>query len=136
MTQQPIEKQRIQTILRSVDVGMDVYDSTGDKFGSVKDMYFGAVGDESVEGVEAASISAATRNENEMDELLRDFARAIGGGDELPEELRHRLLHDGFVQVDADGLFASDRFVTPDQIASVDDAGLHLNVSRKQLIKR
>ncbi len=116
---------------------MDVYDSTGDKFGSVKDMYFGAVGDESVEGVEPASISAGTtRNENEMNELLHDFARAIGGEDELPEELRHRLLHDGFVQVDADGLFAADRYVTPDQIASVDDEGVHLKVTRDDLIKR
>ena len=31
--------------------------------------------------------------------------------DELPEVVRDRLLHDGFVRMDADGLFAADRYV-------------------------
>ena len=135
---QPLTRQQehIQSVLKLVDTGMDVYDSAGDKFGTVKDMYFGAVGDESIDGVEPVSIGATTRNNNAMDELLHDFALAFVGEEELPEELRHRLLHDGFVHVDSDGLFASDRFVTPDQIASVDGEGLHLSVTRRDLIKR
>ena len=135
---QPLTRQQeqVQSVLKLVDTGMDVYDSAGDKFGTVKDMYFGAVGDESIEGIEPASLGIATQNNNAMDELLRDFALAFVGEAELPEELRHRLLHDGFVHVDSDGLFASDRFVTPDQIAFVDGKGLHLNVTRKELIRR
>ena len=82
----------------------------------VEDLYFGAAGDESLEGVEPAGISqAVTNGGNEMNELIEDFARALGGEDQLPEELRRRLLHDGFIRVDADGLFAADRYVTPDQ---------------------
>ncbi len=138
MTQQPLkQQQRAQSILKSIEADMDVYDRAGNKFGEVADMFFGAAGDESLEGVEPASISDAVTNDgNEMNELIEDFARVLGGEDRIPEELRRRLLHDGFIRVDADGLFAADRYVTPDQIASVDEKGVHLKVTRDELIRR
>ncbi len=135
MTQQPLNQNlKTQAILKSVETGMDVYDITGDKFGEVDDLYFGAVGDEIVDGVEPATTSEAPVNA--QDELIQDFAKALGGEDDLPEELRQRLLHDGYIRIDANGLFAADRFVLPDQIASVDDKGVHLRVARRDLIKR
>ena len=48
---------------------------------------------------------------------------------------RQRLLLQGFVRIDANGLFAADRYVTPEQIASVSADGLMLNVSKDELVK-
>jgi hypothetical protein len=50
--------------------------------------------------------------------------------------LQSKLLMDGYVRMDASGLFASDRFITPDQIARVDGDRVYLTVNRDQLIKR
>ncbi len=60
MTQQPLkQQQRTQSILKSIETGMDVYDSKGDKFGEVEDLYFGAVGDEILGDAIPASVSDA-----------------------------------------------------------------------------
>jgi hypothetical protein len=55
--------------------------------------------------------------------------------DELPEAIRARLLHEGYIRMDADGLFNADRYVLPDQIASVTGDGVVLKVSKDQLVK-
>jgi hypothetical protein len=60
----------------------------------------------------------------------------FAANDELPEELRSRLLRHGYIRIDGSGLFASDYYVISDQIASVSKDRLQLNVLRDQLIKR
>jgi len=52
----------------------------------------------------------------------------------LPREVQTRLMRDGFIQIDA-GLFARDRFATPDQIAGMTDEGLRLTVVEDRLVK-
>jgi hypothetical protein len=49
---------------------------------------------------------------------------------------RQRLLQQGFVRIDANGIFAADRYVTPEQIDSVTGDGLMLNVTKDELIKK
>jgi hypothetical protein len=39
------------------------------------------------------------------------------------------------VRIDADGLFAADRYITPDQIASSQNDRLVLNVPKSALMK-
>ena len=56
--------------------------------------------------------------------------------DDLPEEIRQRLLMQGFVRIDAEGIFAADRYVMPDQIAGVADDELMLKVDKAALTKR
>jgi hypothetical protein len=56
--------------------------------------------------------------------------------DDLPEEIRQRLLMQGFVRIDAEGIFAADRYVLPEQIAGVADDELMLNVEKSELVKR
>ena len=53
----------------------------------------------------------------------------------MPEAVQKRLLHDGFIRMDADGLFAADRYVLPDQIAGVSGDKVMLKVSKDQLQK-
>jgi hypothetical protein len=54
----------------------------------------------------------------------------------VPEPLRSQLLRDGYVHLDANGIFARDRYILPEQIARMDAEGIQLNVTRDALIKR
>ncbi len=117
--------------LRNVQSGMKVFDSNHDEIGKVEFVQFGDDDPETPE-MEARSVSDFGDGENTLvDAVARAFRT-----DSLPDELRQRLLHQGFVRIDSNGLFAADRYITPQQIASVADDELMLNVTRDELIKR
>ena len=117
--------------LKSVEEGMTVFDRDRHEIGKVEYVRFGD-DDPDTREVEAFGLSEVDEGD---DSLLKDVARAFAG-DELPEELRERLLHQGYVRLDADGLFAADRYIVPEQIASVSADGLMLNVTKDELLKR
>ena len=119
------------TTLRFVEEGMRVFDRERHEIGKVEWVQFGDDDPETPE-VEATGLSA-TRDRS--DTLIQNIAEAFRP-DDLPEEVRARLLHQGFVRIDADGLFAADRYVTPEQIDSISPDGLMLNVSKDELVKR
>lgn len=54
----------------------------------------------------------------------------------MPEELRERLIRHGFILIDSFRLFAADRFVMLDNVASVEEGAVRLKVSRDQLSHR
>jgi hypothetical protein len=118
------------TSLRHVEEGMKVFDRDRNEIGKVEYVQFGDDDPSTVE-VEAAAPSTLDRG---RDTLLDNIAEAFAG-DEIPDEIRARLLQQGFVRIDASGIFAADRYVTPEQIASVTGDGLLLNVTRDQLVK-
>lgn len=122
-----------RSILTQIYEGMTVYDRQGEKIGTVKRVYLGAVGAEDEErGLGAATTAASETQESS---LLEDFAKAFAP-DPLPEVLRNRLLRHGFIRIDSTGLFATDRYALPQQIASVADDRVILQVTRDELIKR
>jgi hypothetical protein len=128
MTQQPFERTQL-VALTLIREGMAVYDHSGEKIGTVEQVHFGAEGDH---GRGAATPSTAgDRNDTLMDALRDAFTV-----DRIPQTLQARLLQQGFVRIDAAGLFASDRYVTPDQIAEVLDDRVVLRAARDELIKR
>lgn len=120
------------TSLRNVEQGMKVYDSARHEIGKVEYVRFGD-DDPMTPEVEAAGTSAYPEDENNS--ILENIAEAFHS-DDLPEEVRQRLLSQGFVRLDADGLFAADRYITPDQISSVTSEGVTLSVSKDDLLKR
>jgi hypothetical protein len=118
------------TNLRSIAEGMKVFDRERHEIGKVEYVQFGDDNPATPE-VEAAA-------PNTLDDRRNTLVGAIAdafGDDDLPEEIRQRLLLQGFVRIDANGLFAADRYVTPEQIASVSADGLMLNVSKDELVK-
>jgi hypothetical protein len=118
------------TNLRSIAEGMKVFDRERHEIGKVEYVQFGDDNQATPE-VEAAA-------PNTLDDRRNTLVGAIAdafGDDDLPEEIRQRLLLQGFVRIDANGLFAADRYVTPEQIASVSADGLMLNVSKDELVK-
>lgn len=116
--------------LRYVEQGMRVFDRDHHEIGKVEWVQFG---DDDPDTPEIESAGGTLRPETET--LLSAIARAFNP-DDLPLEVKERLMHQGFVRIDADGLFAADRYVTPEQIASVSDDALNLKVTRDELIKR
>lgn len=121
------------SILNQVHEGMDVCDNDGEKIGSVRQVFLGAVTDK----MEERGRGPATASDPEWrDETLIDnLAEAFSADEPLPEAVRGRLLRQGFIRIDTSGIFASDRFALPDQIESVSEDCIHLRVARDELIE-
>jgi hypothetical protein len=116
--------------LRNVHEGMKVFDHDHHEIGRVDWVRFGA-DDPSTPEIEAVTPGAEPEDDSLIDVVARAFRT-----DEIPEELRERMLEQGFVRIDADGLFAADRYVMPDQIGSIGDDGIVLTVKKDDLYKR
>lgn len=117
--------------LKFVEEGMKVFDSTHSQIGTVEYVMFGD-DDPSTPEIESAGISDRRERRGS---LIDNIADAFSVRDNIPDEIRERLIHQGFVRIDADGIFEADRYVTPQQIDSVSSDGLMLNVTKDQLVK-
>jgi hypothetical protein len=115
--------------LRLVEKGMRVFDREHHEIGKVEWVQFG---DDDPDTPEVEASGPSDRGED--DTLIDVMAKAFTV-DDVPEEVRDRLLQQGFVRIDADGLFQADRYVMPEQIASVSGDGMTLNVTKDELIK-
>ena len=120
------------TTLKFIEEGMKVFDRERHEIGKVEYVQFGDDDPDTLE-VEAAAPNTLDRRDRT---LVDDIAMAFTDGDNLPEEIRQRLLEQGFVRIDANGIFAADRYVTPEQIDSVSGDGLMLNVTKDELVKK
>ncbi len=120
----------MDTLPNEIRIGMDVYDNKNVHIGRIDDLKFPEnAGDPDVV---PADIDGTDRR---PDTLLDTVAEAFRG-EELPEALRDRLLREGYIRLDADGLFAADRYVLPSQIESAGADRVVLNVDSDALIKR
>src|SRR5215207_6380696 len=100
MTQKPLESANMQSILKQVRQGMEVKDSADQRIGTVKDVYFGADSDEMMKhGAGAATAPDPSVRE---DSLVEDVSRGLFDvdGENLPEEMRQRLLNEGYIRID------------------------------------
>ena len=120
----------MQNVLESVSEGMKVYDSENHHIGKVE--YVKLVETDPATG---APLSADVEVDDHRDNSLIENLATAFAGDELPDAVQKKLLHDGFIRMDADGLFAADRYVMPNQISSVSGDRVTLNVSKDQLQK-
>lgn len=121
----------MQALPRDIHVGMKVYDNHHKHIGTIDDLKFPE--NAADPGVEPADLDHTDTDRRET--VLGAIAEAFAP-DELPETLRERLLREGYIRLDADGLFAADRYVLPSQIASAAGDEVTLNVEKDQLIKR
>ena len=119
-------------VLRSVHEGMTVDDASRKEIGRVDWVQYGN------DDPETPDIEARTTEgmEDPQRGTLMDTIIDAFRVDDLPEELRQRLLMQGFVRIDSEGIFAADRYVLPNQIAGVSDGELVLAVDKSALTKR
>ena len=119
-------------VLRGVHEGMKVFDASHKEIGRVDWVQFGN-DDPSTEDAEARTTDGMEqeREDSPIDNVVDAFRV-----DDLPEMVRQRLLMQGFIRIDAEGLFAADRYVLPEQIGSVSGDELMLTVDKDELMKR
>ena len=118
-------------ILAQIREGMKVYDHMDNEIGTV-DRVKMSDDNPATEEAEAVTADEPPRRKDTFLDALADVFSADG----LPEVVRERLLQQGFIRIDAKGLFAADRYVLPDQIMSVSGEGVTLKVSKDELVKR
>ena len=108
--------------LSTIKKGMKIFDNTGDQVGTVEWVHFGEA-----EGPPATGAASPS-----TEHVQPDWVKTIGNAfssDNLPKELRERLLMRGFIKMDSKKLFGADRYVMVDQIARVEKDGVYLVVS-------
>lgn len=116
----------------SVHEGMHVLDSSMKHIGTVDTF---RITDEAPDHPEIDAAGVSPVLEDERDGLAGMLADVFGSDHDLPRELQEKALREGFVRLDADGLFAADRYIFPEQIDRVDGDRLVLSVSRDALLK-
>lgn len=134
MLQKSFDPLKAQLVFKNIHKGMTVYDSNNKKAGTVKDYYFGASSDE----MEQHGVGAATAPDPSLrhDTLVDDVAKELFDKDNLPDEMRQRLINEGFIRIDSGGLFSSDRFAIADEIDHVGGENVYLNVPRDGLLRK
>ena len=118
-------------VLRRIHEGMKVFDAKHNEIGRVDWVQFGN-DDPSTHEAEASTPGGMERRNDGLIDNIIDAFRV----DDLPEVVRERLLMQGFVRIDAAGLFAADRYILPEQIGSVSGDELMLTVEKDELMKR
>lgn len=112
--------------------GMKVYDSAMKAIGTVETFRISDDAPGAVD-IEAAGVSPVLEEKREtLAGILADVFRSDDG---LPREMQEKALREGFVRLDADGLFASDRYIFPEHIDWMDGDSLVLSVRREDLLK-
>jgi hypothetical protein len=120
-----------ENFLARVHEGMKVLDRQQHEIGKVDRVKMSDDNPATPE-VEAAEPARYERRESSLiDSIAEVFAP-----DELPEDVRDRLLQKGFLRLDTKGLFAADRYILPEQIMSVSRDAVTLNVSKDELVKK
>lgn len=123
------------SVLAQIREGMTVYDTRNDRIGSVDFVHFGAASEAQQElGTGPAEVTSADDPQMRRDTIL-DSIVDVFHDDDVPAELREKLLQSGYIRLGSGGLFSRDRFITPDQIRGVADDKVHLAVTRGELLK-
>jgi hypothetical protein len=123
-----------QSILNEVQEGMTVYDAKLDKIGTVDYVQFGAASDsQRAQGSGPATVVPA---DNGYNQPLVDMVASVFDPGDMPDEMAQKLQHSGFIRIDSNGLFAADRYVTPEHITRIDGDSVYLTVTSDELLKR
>jgi hypothetical protein len=115
-----------------IEEGFDVRDVKNDHIGTVRTFRFS---DDDPRTEVAETETTAGVADRERNDIVSNVLEVFVDDDDLPQELRERLLRQGFVRIDQ-GLFAPDLFATMEQVARVADRTVYLNIARDQLIAK
>ena len=122
----------MEAIPPTIHEGMTVCDLAMNDIGTVETF---RLGDEDPDrpGPETAGTSPLV--EQDRNTLAGVLADVFTPDDRLPREVQEKALREGFVRLDADGLFASDRYIFPEHIDRVEGDKLVLSVRKQDLFK-
>jgi hypothetical protein len=110
-------------LLAQVKEGMAVFNSANERIGTVEAVYLGAAS----EVERPFDAGPATDDSPKLPgTTVQRVMAEIFDPSEVPEEVAKRLRYSGYLRIDPAALFAGDRYVTPQQIASVTHKGVFL----------
>ncbi|KFB10817.1 hypothetical protein [Nitratireductor basaltis] len=118
-------------ILFDIHKGMRVEDAHGHEIGTVEWVHLS----DETPSTPTADAGGTEPLSNERKSSFVDLILDAFRTDEIPQVLHDRMLREGFIRLDADGMFAADRYVLAEQVASVSGDCVKLNVERDALIK-
>ena len=104
--QEPLVPDRIP---QRIYEGMPVYDSQGEVVGAVSVMYFGGASEEAIQKM-LESEEAPAAGEGDLNPFEAD---------NVPKELRARLMRQGYIVVDGPDLTGVKKYIGPEQIEGV-----------------
>ena len=122
----------MEAIPSSIHEGMKVCDRAMDDIGTVEAFRIGDE-DPTRPGPESAGVSPVI--ERDRNTLAAVLADVFTPADRMPREMQEKALREGFVRLDADGLFAGDRYIFPEHIDRVEGDRLVLSVRKEDLFK-
>lgn len=122
----------MDAIPNSIHEGMKVFDRAMHEIGTVETFRISDE-DPAVPGVEGAGISPAL--EDQPSGLTAVLADMFSPDDGLPREMQEKALREGYVRLDAKGLFASDRYIFPEHIDHVEADRIVLKVEKDDLLR-
>jgi len=113
--------------------GMTVYNTNGDKIGTVEYVKFS---DENPNhpGVETATPAESTE-ENRLG-IIKAVATvvSIAEDDNIPQVLRDRLNHSGYIRMSSTGFFESDYYISLDKVISITGENVQVEATKEELI--
>jgi hypothetical protein len=118
---------------------MHVYDRLGRKVGKVDGIFAGG-GDHGPEAPAVVPVAMPVPTQMPLiepvtrSETVPEFDDVIEPGDDMPKEVRERLMHNGFIRVDA-GFLKRHRYALREQIDKVEADRVVLNVVADDLFK-
>jgi hypothetical protein len=115
-------------MLRSVQTGMTVYDADGNEVGTVQAIY-PAVADPNGDPLSDAEMTGAPvewATGSTWAESLAHLAE-MDAGETFPKDLARRLVQDGFMCVEGEGLAGRERLVGCYQVAEIREEGVILH---------
>ncbi len=110
-------------LLEQITEGMHVYDSSGEEVGKVNFVHFGEP-----DAVTTESDRGAGEGGGDPDVSLLDVFE-----DDPDDGANARMERLGYIRIDAKGLFAGDKYVASEYLASVSGNEVALTVSKDSL---
>lgn len=120
-------------ILTRVQRDMPIYAADNEKIGRVASVQMGE--NTTIDDERGGTAMGADDVLEPRPDVTEGVRRDVNMTD-VSASRQDELQHSGFIEMDADGLFAADRYITPSQIQSVDADGVRLNVARDQLRRK
>jgi hypothetical protein len=118
----------LNNALTYVKEGMDVYDLNNEKVGTVNMVQ---IGDENSATSDTETVTG-TAPQMRTNSIIEDVAGAIFDTDDFPQQIRNHMRRYGYIRIDA-GILRADMYASGDQVASVGDGRVELNVSAEDL---
>lgn len=128
-----------EDVLAYIEEGMQVYGPDDEEIGTVRNIFYGSMGTETMSGPIADAkgpVSGDQFDDTGEDSLVENIAEAFAPEDDIPETVRNRLNREGYITVSGSGILSGDYFILPEQVASVSEERVLLRVNSDDLIRR